>query len=299
MPVPVPPSMRGLAALHALACEKSLEKAAARLGVTRSAVSHRIAGLESELGVALTRKSGRSAVLTEEGEALLAAMGDALERIEGAVEPFLRRRRELRLSTVATFASLWLIPRLPLFQARWPRIELSIATTRRAVDFAAEDWDCAIRHGLGAWPGVAATLLFKETLVPVATPDLAERIGELGAAAWRLARPIYARSRFLDWSAWQGRRGDVGATPDRGFIVETRAQALEAALAGAGVAMMDAAYLRPHVLGGRLRWLASEKLPLEAGYYFIHPPAPRNASAVQALRGWLVGEAEEEEALSP
>ena len=63
--------------------------------------------------------------------------------------------------------------------------------------------------------------------------------------------------------------------------------------------MMDAAYLRPHVLGGRLRWLASEKLPLEAGYYFIHPPAPRNASAVQALRGWLVGEAEAEEALSP
>lgn len=299
MPVPVPPSMRGLAALHALACEKSLEKAAARLGVTRSAVSHRIAGLESELGVALTRKSGRSAVLTEEGEALLAAMGDALERIEGAVEPFLRRRRELRLSTVATFASLWLIPRLPLFQARWPRIELSIATTRRAIDFAAEDWDCAIRHGLGAWPGVAATLLFKETLVPVATPDVAERIGELGAAAWRLARPIYARSRFLDWSAWQGRRGDVGATPDRGLVVETRAQALEAALAGAGVAMMDAAYLRPHVLGGRLRWLASEKLPLEAGYYFIHPPAPRNATAVQALRGWLVGEAAAEAALSP
>lgn len=62
--------------------------------------------------------------------------------------------------------------------------------------------------------------------------------------------------------------------------------------------MMDAAYLRPHVLGGRLRWLASEKLPLEAGYYFIHPPAPRNATAVQALRGWLVGEAEAE-ALSP
>ena len=181
MPVPVLPSMRGLAALHALACEKSLEKAAARLGVTRSAVSHRIAGLESELGVALTRKRGRSAALTEDGEALLAAVGDALERIEGAFEPFLRRRRELRLSTVATFASLWLIPRLPPFQVRWPRIELSIATTRRAVDFAAEDWDCAIRHGLGAWPGVAATLLFKETLVPVATPEVAERIGELGA----------------------------------------------------------------------------------------------------------------------
>ncbi len=186
----------------------------------------------------------------------------------------------------------------PLFQTRWPQIELSIATTRRVVDFSAEDWDCAIRHGLGAWEGVAATLLFKETLVPVAPPEVAERIGELGAAGWRAARPIYARSRFLDWAAWQAQRGDAGATPDKGFIVETRAQGLQAALAGGGVAMIDAAYLRPHLLAGRLRLLARAPLPLEAGYYFVHPPAPRNARAVQALRDWLVGEAAAE-ALSP
>jgi LysR family glycine cleavage system transcriptional activator len=121
-----------------LARAGGLTAGSARLGVTRSALSHRIADLESHLGVALVRKSGRRTILTEDGQALLATMGDALDRIEAAVEPLRRRRRELRLSTVATFASHWLIPRLPEFQARHPDIDLAITTTTRVVDFGAK-----------------------------------------------------------------------------------------------------------------------------------------------------------------
>jgi DNA-binding transcriptional LysR family regulator len=79
------PSARALTALSLLAALGSLTAAASRLGVTRSALSHRIAGLEDRLGVTLVRKSGRHLSLTEDGEKLLAGMGDALERIEAAV----------------------------------------------------------------------------------------------------------------------------------------------------------------------------------------------------------------------
>src|SRR5690242_13036657 len=132
------PSARALSALSLLASLGSLTEAAGELGVTRSALSHRIAELEKSLGVALVRKSGRRLVLTEDGERLLASVGDALERIEAAIQPFQRDRGQIRLSTVATFASHWLIPRLADFQARHPRLEVAISTTTRPVDLARE-----------------------------------------------------------------------------------------------------------------------------------------------------------------
>ena len=95
-------------------------------------------------------------------------MGDALERVEAAVQPFRRDRGQIRLSTVATFASHWLIPRLAEFQVRHPGIGVALSTTTRPVDLGNEDIDCAIRHGRGAWKGLASTLLFKETLMPIA-----------------------------------------------------------------------------------------------------------------------------------
>src|SRR6201996_75648 len=100
MPTATTPSARALAALSHLANLGSLTEAAEQLGVTRSALSHRIAELEKSLGVALVQKAGRKLGLTEEGERLLASVGDALERIEAAVKPFRRDRGEIRLSTV-------------------------------------------------------------------------------------------------------------------------------------------------------------------------------------------------------
>src|SRR5271170_8399179 len=92
MASPAIPSARALSALSLLASLGSLTEAAEQLGVTRSALSHRIAELEKRLGVALVRKAGRRISLTEDGERLLSSMGDALERLEEAVEPFRRDR---------------------------------------------------------------------------------------------------------------------------------------------------------------------------------------------------------------
>ena len=122
----VQPSARALSALSLFATLGTLTEAAEQLGVTRSALSHRIAELEKRLGVALVRKSGRRIALTEDGERLLSSMGDALDRIEAAVQPFRRDRGQIRLSTVSTFASHWLIPRIAAFQAQHPRIEVAI-----------------------------------------------------------------------------------------------------------------------------------------------------------------------------
>ncbi|MBT2245852.1 LysR family transcriptional regulator [Sphingobium sp. BHU LFT2] len=275
--------MKGLHALSKLARAGSLTAAATELGVTRSAISHRIADLEGQLGVRLLRKAGRSSGLTDDAEALLAAMGDAIERIEAAVEPLHQRRMQIRLSTVATFASHWLLPRISGFQARHPDIMLAISTTRRTVDLDNEAFDCAIRHGLGEWEGFSTTLLFRETLVPIAIPTITDI---------ESATIIRARSRYRDWPTWWSRSGRPGKPSGEGLIVETRAQALDAALSGAGIAMMDLAYVQGHLTAGRLQSLA-DPIQLSEGYYFVHRTPPRNERLISALRDWLMEQAQQ------
>ncbi len=281
--VSVLPSARALSALLLLARVGSLTAAAEQAGVTRSALSHRIAELEKSLGVVLVRKIGRRLELTEDGERLLAGMGDALDRLDAAVAPFQRDHGQIRISTVSTFASHWLLPRLADFQVRHPRIEIVLSTTTRPVDLCAEDVDCAIRHGGGVWKGLASNLLFTETLIPVVA---ASRASVKSAHAWPHVPLIKARSRFIDWANWQNHHGEI-----RGAVwltVETRAQALDAALAGAGIALLDMAYVGGHVDAGRLTMLAEQPVQLASGYYVVHAPRARNSRSLTLFRDWVL-----------
>ncbi|WP_063778852.1 LysR substrate-binding domain-containing protein [Bradyrhizobium sp. LTSP857] len=278
------PSLRGLQALSVLSQTGSLTTAADILGVSRSALSHRIADLEHQLGVGLIQKRGRRVAPTDDAEALLSVMGDALDRIEAAVEPIRRRRSQLRISTVATLASHWLLPRLPEFRALHPDIEVALTTTRRVIDLEAEDIDCAIRYGLGRWSGLTAALLFRETLAPVAAPIADQNLD--GSSI------IRARSRFRDWSLWWTASRRAGKPSDGGLVVESRAQALEAALAGGGIAMIDMAYLEAHLSSGRLRLLAPP-VTLDEGYYLVRRPVGRNDRLVSAFEDWILAASEQ------
>lgn len=216
--------------------------------------------------------------------ALLASIGDALERIEAAVAPLRRRRRQLRVSTVETFASNWLLPRLASFRAAHPEIELSVSTSRRVVDFAAEDVDCAIRHGNGDWPQVSVRPLFRETLVPVTAPGT----GSSEAPDWPI---ISARSRYGDWGEWWNGSGQPAAMPVPAIIVENRAQALAAADAGAGVALTDARYVSRRLISGELVQLGPVVTRAE-GYYLVHSNRTRNPRYVAAFSDWLAAQVE-------
>ena len=283
-----PPPARALEALSRLAALGSLTEAAEQLGVTRSALSHRIADLEKLLGTALVCKAGRRLQLTEAGERLLAGTGDALDRIAAAVQAFQRDRSQIRLSTVATFASHWLLPRIAEFQALHPKVDVAIFTTTRAVDLGQDDIDCAIRHGRGSWKDLTAALLFEETLMPIAAPSIAVRVRPRARSAWAGIPLIRARSRIMDWTQWQrAHRGPAGGAA-KWLTVETRAQALDAAIAGAGIALMDMAYIGPHVREGRVRMLADGPLRLSTGYYFVHAADARNLHLLRPFRDWVV-----------
>jgi LysR family glycine cleavage system transcriptional activator len=286
------PSLKALRALSIIAAEASFERAAERLGVSRSAVSHLIRDLEHQLGVRLLDRARRGVTVTQDGQALLDSMGDAIRRIEAAIEAFRRDRNQLRLSTVATFASCWLIPRLPDLQARHPHIQLSILTTNRAVDFSTEDFDCGIRHGLGPWPDLECTLLFREALVLVGLPALTCRKRYDNVATLVRSLPIIqARTRPHDLSQWWQGAGLGGRVPRPSLTVENRAQAIAAALAGSGVTLIHTQFVETPGPTSALAMLPGKAVPLPEGYFFVVPERNRSRRNVSLLGAWLASEA--------
>jgi DNA-binding transcriptional LysR family regulator len=220
-------------------------------------------------------------------------MGDSMPRIESAIESFYRDRNQIRLSTVATFASHWLIPRLAGLQAKHPHLRLSISTEIRAVDFEAEDIDCGIRHGFGSWPGLECTLLFREALVLVGSRELAAKISPGGlAATLRSIGIIQARTRPDDLRQWWQGMSLEGPVPRPVWVVENRAQAVAAALAGAGATLIDPRFIDPTTPTKDLATIEARPIPLTPGYFYVVPARNRSRRNINLLGSWLAAEAQ-------
>jgi DNA-binding transcriptional LysR family regulator len=283
------PSLKALRALSLIAEEGSFERAAARLGVSRSAVSHLMKDLEHQLGVRLLDRARPGVIVTQDGSALLNSMGDAIRRIETAVEAFRRDRNQIRLTTLATFASCWLIPRLPDLKAQHHHIQLSILTMNRAIDFAAEDFDCGIRYGVGPWPNLECTLLFREEIVVVGLPALMRKQRREDLASFLRSVPIIqTRVRPHDLSIWWQGQGLGGRLPKPSLIVENRAQAVTAALAGSGVTLIHPRFIDAPGSWSALVALPGKPIPLPEGYFFVVPERSRGRRNVNLLGTWLV-----------
>jgi class 3 adenylate cyclase len=192
------PPLRALRTFVELHRRGSIEAAAQSLGISPSTESYLLRELDQALGLLLFAGDGPPAPLSEAGERLLRGLGDVFEKIETAVAEATRRENDLRVSTLSSFSGLWLVPRLGRFQAAHPITRVVVSSTTRVVDLAREPFECAIREGRDkfGWPGLDATLLFRERLVVVAHPDLLEREVDLT----RIPR-LAARGRPNDWSS--------------------------------------------------------------------------------------------------
>ncbi|MEE7560938.1 LysR family transcriptional regulator, partial [Xanthomonas sp. Kuri4-2] len=164
--------LNALRAFEAAARHQNLTRAAGELCVGQAALSHQIKALEQRLGVTLFHRLPRGVALTDEGAALYPVLNAAFDGIAATLERFAggRYREVLSVGVVATFATGWLLPRLPAFAAAHPDIELRLQTHNNRVDLAAEGLDLAIRFGDGDWPGQVAQPLLDAPVAPMCTP---------------------------------------------------------------------------------------------------------------------------------
>jgi class 3 adenylate cyclase len=201
--------------------------------------------------------------------------------------PATNARNSIRLTTVATLASCWLLPRLSRLQAVHPHLQLTISTTNHAVDFSRDEFDCGIRHGMGLWPGLDSALLFKEILVLAGSPSLLRTITAKHIARSLRSIPIIAaKTRRGDLARWWHGNGLKGSPPRARLVVENRSQALAAAVAGNGLTVIDARF----VAAPSLDRLPGYEVPLPEGYYFAAPHRHASRRNIALLRAWLTSE---------
>ena len=170
------PSLNGLRAFEAAARHLSFTQAASELNVTQTAISHQIKRLEEELGVRLFIRQNRSLALTAEAQDYLPGIRAAFNDLRLATDRLLRKEDDhvLTVSTLASLAAKWLLPRLTAFQEAHHGIDVRITTSTNLVDFQRDKVDAAIRYGRGQWAGLRADWLMADELFPVCSPALLE-----------------------------------------------------------------------------------------------------------------------------
>jgi len=282
------PPLNALQIFVTAARAKNMTRAAERLHLTVSALSHQVRALEQRLGYSLFTRGPRGLALTSEGTLLLDRVAPHLDAIDTALRPMRTRRDNvLSLSAMPSFASGWLMPRLPVFVARHPDLELNLDSSIDVVDFADCRFDAALRYGPGQWDGVVSELLFEEWLTPVASPGLLAgrrrpTLAEL--ADWPLLCPEDP------WALWFEKFG--GTTPKR-FVAsfsdsETRQRA---AVEGIGIALGRMTVVRPLIESGMLIALFPERMRARYAHYLVYPQRSRAHAAFSVFREWVLEEA--------
>ncbi|MEM6305858.1 MAG: LysR substrate-binding domain-containing protein [Pseudomonadota bacterium] len=283
------PPLAGLRAFSAFAETGSVVAAGDALGVSHAAISQQLRALEGHLGVALLDRSGRTLTLTDAGQQLaeatqagFARMIDTVQEITGASDA-----RPLHISTTPTFASSWLMPRLPRFRALHPEIDLMIDPTPEIVTLATGGIDVAIRYGTGGWAGLEAALLLASPMVVVAAPSLIPqgRVPDLEAL---LDYPWLEEFGTTESTRWLQQHG-VGGRLTHGLTQVPGNLLLDGARDGQGVAVTVRAFVERDIAAGRLNVLFSEDSS-GAGYHIVTRPGVQRP-AVKALVKWLRKEA--------
>jgi LysR family glycine cleavage system transcriptional activator len=269
----------------------SYSEAARELHVTHSAVSQRIRQLEAGLGLTLFERQGNRMVPTSSGLGLQAGVRNAFAELSAALSSIEKRRSsvELTVSLLPVMAARWLVPRLPRFKARFPRINLHVKTAQSLANFKSDGVDIAIRFGMGDWKGLRATKLLDEEFFPVCSPSLnGGRLPKDPAAM--LSQPLLI-DRNLSWRAWFK---SAGLQLDRDIVgtsfTDTNAL-MEATVAGQGIALGRLSVARTDILAGKLVRLSEHSLRVSYCHYAVYPSSSESNPALVAFRDWLVEEA--------
>jgi LysR family transcriptional regulator, glycine cleavage system transcriptional activator len=289
-----PITLAGLRGFDATARLESLTAAAKALHLSQSAVSRQVQGLEEELGFALFTRTAREISLTPAGKAFFPVVRKMLAELDQAVERGRQQNASPRVSitTFASFASLWLIPRLGELRAIAPGLDIEIGAVDRVVDIEAEGIDVAIRYLSHSSAPPGAVLLMDEFLFPLASRDYLARAAPLRSAADLLKHPLIeaAAGRPSEiqnaWPAFLAAHGITQAAPRPALRLDLISQGMQAARRSQGIALAHTYGADSYIEGDLVPALPLAYRPL-AGTYCIVAQHARNRAHAQMFVQWL------------
>lgn len=283
-------NINDILAFLAVAQERSFTRAALKLGVSQSALSHTVRALESRLGVRLLTRTTRSVSPTEAGQRLVQTVGPRLEEIDAEITAVSdlgdKPIGTIRITAIDHVIDSVVWPRLAAVLEQYPDVHVEISSDYRMVDIAADRFDIGVRYGdqvqqdmvaVRLTPDIRMTIVgapryFETHKAPVKVQDLARH----NCITLRLSSGgIYA---------WELRDGDKNVEVRvRGQVTFNGAhQLLNAALSGYGLAFLPAEMTQPHVDGGRLQEVMQDCCPAFPGLHAYYP-SQRNSSRAMRL----------------
>jgi DNA-binding transcriptional LysR family regulator len=287
------PPMAALLALEAVGKWGSFSEAARRLGSTQPAISQQIAKLEAYCGEQLCTRGVRGARLTDSGRALFGAVTSGLSSMRMGLSA-MRLARAGPTVTIATdfaLASLWLMPRMDRLKAAFPELDLKLLTGQFSGETLDLKADLAVLFGHSA-PG--RRLLFRERVYPVCSPSLARR-HESADKDWILRVPfIYlddegGSGRWCSWDDWLKGAGLQGQRQARRLRVNTHTLAIQAAIAGQGVALGWNWLVQPLIDNGQL--VRAHTFTFESRRSYFIWKLGRGGAIADGLLAWFKTEA--------
>ena len=292
------PATHTLLCFEAAARHESYTRAAQELALTQSAVSRQVAALEAYLGQALFTRTRHGVALTPRGREYAAQVAErllALERDTLNAMSTQGTQGAVHLAAVPTFATRWLIPRLPQLAAQHPDIVVHIETRTRPFLFADTPFDAALYSGtadqVAQWAGTRAVRLLGEDMVPVCSPALLK--GATAFTAEAIAElPLLQQSTRPDgWREWFDAMGVAAPLARRGPRYELFSMTAAAATCGLGLALVPRLLVEAELARGELVMACAQPLPGDAGhdraYYCVLPERTENRALVDAFVGWM------------
>jgi LysR family glycine cleavage system transcriptional activator len=289
-----------LRAFEAVARLLSFRAAAEELHLTQPAISRQIRSLEDELGATLFLRGTRRVEITGAGLQLLRSVQPLLTRLDGTVQQIrsTQRRHPVGVTTFASFASLWLLPRLQAFQAEHPGVDIRISAGDRMVDFDDPETDLALRYCHPSDAPAGSTLLFGEVLTPVASPALLKRLPlrqPADVARHTLLEEDDHRpsAEYLSWRHWLRLKAPPGLEPKGWIYLNYTYQQIQAALVGQGVALARVAMVSESIARGELVEPFGEAGRIQSpfSYWLVRWPQRQQRPALQQFEDWLLEQA--------
>ncbi|MBK1669580.1 hypothetical protein CKO28_16190 [Rhodovibrio sodomensis] len=284
------PTMRGLTAFEAVMRTGTFAAAADELNLTASAVSYRIKALEEFLGVALFSRVHRHARPTDAGQHYYRHIGRAFEEIERATRDIMATGRHdiLFVHSAPTFATQWLMPRLSNFFIDNPDLDVRVTATPEPADPERDDIDIDIRYGRRHRPGMIATPLCRETVLPLASSEISRPYDGDVMATLRQMTLIHSTQCLVQWRDWLAQyapKSDLalvrGPKFDRSFL------SIGTAREGLGVCLESSLLAYPELARGQLYPVAGVRGIEIVGHYLAVPRAKLDSAKVARFRAWL------------
>ncbi len=288
------PPLNAMRVFEAAARHLSFTRAADELHVTQAAISHQVKALEDWLGTPLFQRLSRGLKLTPAGEAYLPRLTQAFDLLTLATSQMVDRagKKVLTLSTLDSFASIWLLPRLKRFRERHPGIDVRIVSIDREDDSVSRgDVDIDLRYGDGQWPGLHVTRFLTEEIFPVCSPELLDGEHPLIDTSALMHHTLLHDVMITDWQSWLVAASVANVDAGRGPGFNHSYLVTQAAINGDGVALGRSALVADAIKAGKLVKPFDLSLSSEFAYYFVCKKAQSTEQSIVAFREWLMEEA--------